>query len=43
MHRYREMISQYETGLAFHRRQIEDDQFELGRLDERLDAGRERG
>lgn len=34
--RSREIIAQYEVGLAFHRQRVEDDRYEIGRLDERL-------
>ena len=34
--RYREMISQYEIGLAHRRQRVEDALYELGSLDERL-------
>ncbi|MBB5873817.1 hypothetical protein F4553_007251 [Allocatelliglobosispora scoriae] len=37
--RARGFISQYEEGLAFYRRQLEDTRYELGRLDERLGGG----
>jgi hypothetical protein len=38
----REIIAQYEVGLAFHRRRVEDTRYELGRLDERLGGDGER-
>jgi hypothetical protein len=34
--RAREILAQYEDGMAFYRRQIEDDRYQIGRLDERL-------
>jgi hypothetical protein len=34
--RDREMINQYEIGLAFHRQRAEDARYDLGHLDERL-------
>ncbi|MBB5871094.1 hypothetical protein F4553_004473 [Allocatelliglobosispora scoriae] len=34
--RDREVIAQYEVGLAFHRQRVEDARYELGILDERL-------
>jgi ribosome-binding protein aMBF1 (putative translation factor) len=36
LNRDREIINQYEAGLAFHRQRVEDTRYELGRLDERL-------
>jgi hypothetical protein len=38
--RDREIIAQYEGGMAFYRQRIEDTQYDLGRLDERLGGGR---
>ncbi|GAA1362647.1 hypothetical protein [Catellatospora chokoriensis] len=38
MHRDREMIKQYEIGLEFRRGRVGDDQYELGKLDERLEV-----
>ncbi len=43
LHRDRQIIDQYESGLAFHRKRVEDTRYELGRLDERLGAGNGRG
>ncbi|GAA1417818.1 hypothetical protein ACFQZ4_26720 [Catellatospora coxensis] len=43
MQRDGEMISQYEYGLTFHRRRVEADRYQLGRLDERLEVGRDSG
>jgi hypothetical protein len=34
--RARRLVSQYEEHQEFYRRQIEDDRYQLGRLDERL-------
>ncbi len=36
LQRYRELVVQYEVGIGFHRRQMEDLRYQLGRLDERL-------
>jgi ribosomal protein L15E len=36
LQRARDLIMQYEEGLAFYRGQVEDNRYELGRLDERL-------
>jgi hypothetical protein len=38
--RDREIVRQYEEGLAYYRRRIEDARYELGRLDERLGGRR---
>lgn len=35
----RELVTQYEEGLAFHRGRIDDTRYELGKLDERLGDG----
>jgi ribosomal protein L15E len=40
LQRARDFIAQYEEGLAFYRRQVEDTRYELGRLDERLGGER---
>lgn len=40
MGRDREIIAQYEAGMAFYRGRIEDTQYDLGRLDERLGGER---
>jgi hypothetical protein len=37
--RARMIIVQYEKGLAFYRREIENKMYEIGRLDERLGDG----
>ena len=37
--RDREIIAQYERGLAYYRQRVEDTRYELGRLDERLGGG----
>jgi hypothetical protein len=37
--RARMIIVQYEKGLAFYRREIENKRYEIGRLDERLGDG----
>jgi hypothetical protein len=37
--RARMIIMQYEKGLAFYRREIENKRYEIGRLDERLGDG----
>ena len=34
--KFREFIAQYESGLAFARGQVEDTQYQLGRLDQML-------
>ncbi len=34
--RDREIVAQYEEGLAYYRQRIEDARYELGRFDERL-------
>lgn len=38
MEKDRAKIVQYETGLAHFRQEIEQKQYEIGRLDERLDS-----
>ncbi|HEU0241802.1 MAG TPA: hypothetical protein VFR11_21460 [Micromonosporaceae bacterium] len=38
--RDREVVAQYEAGLEFYRRRVEDTQYDLGRLDERLGGER---
>jgi len=38
----RDIIAQYEVGLAFQRQRVEDTRYELGRLDERLGGDGER-
>jgi hypothetical protein len=37
--RARMIITQYEAGLAFHRQEIENKRYRIGRLDERLGDG----
>jgi hypothetical protein len=39
--RDREMINQYEIGLAFHQQRVEDARYDLGRLDEGLGGSSE--